>query len=60
METLAVLDHANSEIDSVRMKVFPERDGNYSAMLIVMSRLIGVRMKVFPERDGNRGSPDPR
>ena len=38
---------------TVRMKVFPERDGNFRSGLHVCHNLLFVRMKVFPERDGN-------
>ena len=37
----------------VRMKVFPERDGNTNVTTSRSDVEKIVRMKVFPERDGN-------
>ena len=38
----------------VRMKVFPERDGNPHDRVDTAAGVGDVRMKVFPERDGNQ------
>ena len=43
---------------SVRIEVFPERDGNNKFPLAAESDRVSVRIEVFPERDGNLQSAD--
>ena len=54
METTLSFMFLDSINPVVRMKVFPERDGNRTAVRPSDKLdLTKVRMKVFPERDGN-------